>query len=79
MTVSGGWSHSSKSSHSAEGRSDGSEKMHRVQRANAIQLDDHVLGCKILHRQTKWVKFCKVPIISGKATNTKKTLNNVRS
>jgi hypothetical protein len=78
-TVLGSWSHNSKSSRNDGGRSDGSGKMHRVQRADAIRPDDHVSGCKILHRQTKWVKFHRAPIISGKATNKKKTLNNVRS
>jgi hypothetical protein len=77
-TVPGSWSHSSKSSRSAGGRSDGSGKMHRVQRPGAIRSDDHVPCCKILHKQTKWVKFHKALIVSGKATNRKKTLNNVR-
>jgi hypothetical protein len=54
-------------------------KMHRVQRADAIRHDDHVLGCKILHRQTKRIKFHEAPIVSGKTTNREETLNHVRS
>jgi hypothetical protein len=78
-TVLGSWSHNSKSSRSAGGRSDRSEKTHRVQRAGAIRPDDHISDYKILHRQIKWVKFHRAPIVSGKAMNRKKTLNNVRS
>jgi hypothetical protein len=55
------------------------EKTHRVQRAGAIQPDNHVLGCKILHRQTKRVKFHRAPVVSGKTTNREETLNHVRS
>jgi hypothetical protein len=78
-TVPGSWSHNSKSSRSVGGRSDGSEKTHRVQQADAIRPNDRVPGCKILHRQTKQVRFHRAPIISGKVTNRKKTLNNVIS
>jgi hypothetical protein len=42
MTVSGRWSHSSKSSRSAGGRSDGFRKMHRVKQAGAIRPNNHV-------------------------------------
>jgi hypothetical protein len=54
-------------------------KTHRVQRVGAIRPDDHVLGCKIIHRQTKRVKFHRAPIVSGKTTNREETLNYVRS
>jgi hypothetical protein len=40
---------------------------------------DHVLGYKILHRQTKQVKFHRAPIVSDKTTNREETLNHVRS
>jgi hypothetical protein len=79
MMVPGSWIHISKSSRNAGGRSDRSGKMHHVQWADAIRPDDHVSGCKILHRQTKWIKFHRAPIISDKAMNIKKTLNNVKS
>jgi hypothetical protein len=72
-TVPGSWSHSNKGSCNDGGRSDGSRKMHRVQRVGAIRPDNHVPGSKILHRQTKIVKFHRTPIISGKAMNRKKT------
>jgi hypothetical protein len=65
--------------HSAGRWSERPQKTHRVQRAGAIRLDDHVLGCKILHRQNKRVKFYRVSIVSGKTTNRKETLNHVRS
>jgi hypothetical protein len=54
-------------------------RTHRVQQADAIRYDNHILGCKILHRQTKWVKFHRAPIVSGKTMNRKETLNHVRS
>jgi hypothetical protein len=54
-------------------------KTHRVQRVGAIRPDDHVLGCKILNKQTKRVKFHGAPIVSGKTTNREETLNHVRS
>jgi hypothetical protein len=55
------------------------EKMHHVQRAGAIRPDDHVLGCKILHRQTKRVKFHRASIVGGKTMNINEILNHVRS
>jgi hypothetical protein len=58
----GGGGGNSKSNHNIRGMSDNSGKMHRVQRTSAIQPDNHVPGCKILHRQIKWVKFHRVPI-----------------
>jgi hypothetical protein len=48
-------------------------------RASVIQPDDHIFGCKILHRQTKRVKFHKAPIVSGKTMNRKETLIHVKS
>jgi hypothetical protein len=70
---------SSKGGHNAGRWSERPRKTHRVQRVGAIQPDDHVLGCKILHRQTKQVKFHKAPIVSGKTMNRKETLNHVRN
>jgi hypothetical protein len=74
-----GVGNSSKAGHSAGRWSERSGKTHRVQRVGAIQPDDHVFGCKILHRQTKRVKFHRASIVSGKTTNRKETLNHVRS
>jgi hypothetical protein len=73
-----GVENSSKGGHSARRWSEGPGKTHRVQRAGAIRPDDHVLGCKILHRQTKWIKFHRAPIVSGKTTNREETLNHVK-
>jgi hypothetical protein len=70
---------SSKGGHSAGRWSERPRKTHRVQRASAIQPDDHIFGCKILHRQTKRVKFHKAPIVSGKTMNRKETLIHVKS
>jgi hypothetical protein len=69
----------SKGGHSAGRWSERPEKTHRVQRGGAIRPDDHVLDCKILHRQTKRVKFHRAPIVSGKTMNRKEILNHVRS
>jgi hypothetical protein len=74
-----GVGNSSKGGHSAGRWSERPRKTHRVQRVGAIRSDDHVLGCKILHKQTKWVKFHRAPIVSGKTTNREETLNHVRS
>jgi hypothetical protein len=74
-----GMGNSSKDDHNAGRWSEGSKKMHHVQHAGAIRPDDHVLGCKILHRQTKRVKFYRASIVSDKMTNKEKTLNHVRS
>jgi hypothetical protein len=74
-----GVGNSSKGSHSARRWSERPGKMHRIQRTGAIRPDDHVLGCKILHKQTKRVKFHSAPIVSGKTMNRKETLNHVRS
>jgi hypothetical protein len=41
--VPGSWSHSSKSSHNVGGRSDGSEKTHPVQWADAIRPDNWIV------------------------------------
>jgi MOSC domain-containing protein YiiM len=70
---------SSKGGHSAGRWSERPGKMHRVQRAGAIRPGDHVLGCQIIHRQTKRAKFHRAPIISGKMMNREETLNHVRS
>jgi hypothetical protein len=85
-TVPRGWSNNSKGvgnnskgGHSAGRWSERPGKTHCVQRAGAIRPDDHILGCKILHRQTKQVKFHRAPIVSGKTTNREETLNHVRS
>jgi hypothetical protein len=85
-TVPRGWSNnskgvgnSSKGSHNARRWSERPGKTHRVQWVSAVQPDDHVLGCKILHRQTKRVKFHRAPVISGKMMNRDETLNHVRS
>jgi hypothetical protein len=74
-----GVGNSSKGGHSAERWSERPEKIHRVQQIGAIRPDDHVLGCKILHRQTKRVKFYRAPIVSGKMMNREETLYHVRS
>jgi hypothetical protein len=74
-----GVGNSSKGSHSAGRWSERPGKTHCVQRAGAIRPDDHVLGCKILHRQIKWVKFYRALVISGKTMNRDETLNHVRS
>jgi hypothetical protein len=74
-----GVENSSKGGHSARRYSERLGKTHRVQRADAIRPDDHVLGYKILHRQIKRVKFHRAPILSGKMTNREETLNHVRS
>jgi hypothetical protein len=74
-----GVGNSSKGGHSAGRWSERPRKTHRVQRDSAIRSDDHVLGCMIIHRQTKWVKFHRAPIVSGKRMNKEKTLNHVRS
>jgi hypothetical protein len=74
-----GVGNNSKDGHSVGRWSEKPGKTHRVQRVSAIRPDDHVLGCKILHRQTKWVKFHRAPIVSGKTTNGEETLNHVRS
>jgi hypothetical protein len=81
-----GWSSSSKGmgNNSKDDNNNGRwserpEKMHHVQRAGAIRPDDHVLDCKILHRQIKRVKFHRASIVSGKTTNIEETLNHVRS
>jgi hypothetical protein len=74
-----GVGNSSKGGHRAGRWSERPKKTHRVQRAGAIRPDNHVLGCKILHRQTKRVKFYRAPIVSDKTTNRKETLNHVRS
>jgi hypothetical protein len=73
-----GVGNNSKGGHSVGRWSERPRKTHRVQRADAIRPDDHVLGCKILHRQTKRVKFHRAPIVSGKTTNREETLNHVR-
>jgi hypothetical protein len=70
---------SSKGGHNAGRWSERPRETHRVQRVGAIQPDDHILGCKILHRQTKRVKFHRAPVVSGKMTNKEETLNHVRS
>jgi hypothetical protein len=70
---------SSKGCHNAGRWSERPRKTHCVQKADAIRPDDHVLGCKILHRQTKRVKFHSAPIVSGKTMNRKETLNLIRS
>jgi hypothetical protein len=70
---------SSKGNHSAGRWSEAPGKTHRVQWAGAIRPDDHVLGCKILHRQTKRVKFHIAPVVRGKTTNREEILNHVRS
>jgi hypothetical protein len=74
-----GMGNSSKGGHSVGRWSERPEKMHRVQWADAIRRDDHVYGCKILHTQTKQVKFHRSPIVSGKMMNREETLNHVRS
>jgi hypothetical protein len=74
-----GMGNSSKGGHSPGRWSERPRKMHHVQRANAIRPDDHVLGCKILHKQTKWVKLHRALVVSGKTTNREDTLNHVRS
>jgi hypothetical protein len=74
-----GVGNSSKGGHSAGRWSERPEKTHRVQRASAIRPNDHVLDCKILHRQTKRVKLHRASIVSGKTTNRKETLNHLRS
>jgi hypothetical protein len=74
-----GMGNSSMGGHSTGRWSERPEKTHRVQWVGAIRPDDHVLGCKILHRQTKRVKFHRALIVSGKMTNIKETLNYVRS
>jgi hypothetical protein len=65
--------------HSARRWSERARKTHHVQRAGAIRPDDHILGCKILHKQTKRFKFRRALIVSGKMMNSKETLNHVRS
>jgi hypothetical protein len=74
-----GVGNNSKGDHNAGRWSERSGKTHRVQWADAIRPDDHVLGCKILHRQTKQVKFHRAPIVNGKMTNREEILNHVRS
>jgi hypothetical protein len=74
-----GMGNSSKGGNSVGRWSERPRKTHRVQWDGAIRPDDHVLGCKILHRQTKRVKFHRAPIVSGKTMNKKETLNHVRS
>jgi hypothetical protein len=74
-----GVGNSSKGGNNAGRWSERSEKMHHAQQTDAIRPDDHVLGCKILHKQTKRVKFHRASIVSGKTTNRKETLNHVRS
>jgi hypothetical protein len=74
-----GMGNSSKGGHSVGRWSERYEKTHHVQWASAIRPDNQVLGCKILHRQTKQVKFYRASIVSGKMTNRKETLNHVRS
>jgi hypothetical protein len=64
-----GVGNSSKGGHNTERWSERPGKTHRVQRAGGILPDDHVLGCKILHKQTKRIKFHKAPIVSGETTN----------
>jgi hypothetical protein len=73
-----GVGNSSKGGHNTERWSERPGKTHHVQRANAIRPDDHVLGGKILHRQTKRVKFHRASIVSGKMMNREETLNHVR-
>jgi hypothetical protein len=70
---------SSKGGHITGRWSERPGKTHRVQRASAIRPDDHILGCKIIHRQIKQVKFYRAPIVSGKTMNREETLNHVRS
>jgi hypothetical protein len=72
-----GVGNSSKGGHNAGRWSERPGKTHRVQRAGAIRPDDHVLGCKILHRQIKWVKFHRASIVSDKTMNREETLNHV--
>jgi MOSC domain-containing protein YiiM len=77
--ISKGMGNSSKGGHSVGRWSERPGKTHRVQRVGAIQPDDHVLGRKILHRQTKQVKFHRALVVSGKTMNREETLNHVRS
>jgi hypothetical protein len=74
-----GMRNSSKGGHNTGRWSERPEKTHCVQRADAIRPDNHVPGCKILHRQIKWVKFHRAPIVSGKTTNREETLNHLKS
>jgi hypothetical protein len=74
-----GVGNSSKGGHITRRWSERPGKMHRVQWVCAIRPDDHVLGCKILHKQIKRVKFHRAPVVSGKTTNREETLSHVRS
>jgi hypothetical protein len=50
-----------------------------VDKTGAIGPNDHALRSKILHKETKRVKFHRTRIISGEFMNRQKILNNVRS
>jgi hypothetical protein len=68
------WSSDSGSSSGADDR-----KAQRVEGSRTIAPDDHIHGIEILHRNTKRVKLYGTKIISGKVTNRKKIICDVRS
>jgi hypothetical protein len=59
------------------GRCRGSRKAKRVEGPGAVTPSQKGPGGKILHRQTKWVKFHRTRVVSSELTGGKKVLNDV--
>jgi hypothetical protein len=51
--------------------------VNRVEGPGAVTPSQNGHGGKILHRQTKQVKFHRTRVVSSELTNGKKVLNNV--
>jgi hypothetical protein len=63
--------------HKSAGAGGGRRELQGVERSRTVTAKEEVPGTKILHRDTKRVKFNRNKIISGELANGQKVFNNV--